>query len=1360
MNIVDTERVLDRVIVGRVTPRIYAFTTNTVPNYLKVGDTYRPVSTRLHEWEKHFPNLSKHFEGDATISGDVYFRDYAVHRFLEQDLDKARLQPSQLSQGVYYSREFFRETQAADVESAIEDIQQDYAANSGKYVYYDANSQLPQPFTYERGATWSPRPNQQEAIDNFKKAVEAGRSNLLMYAVMRFGKSFTSLCCAKAISAKTVLVVSAKADVKNEWKKTVEVAGNFDGWHFVDSEALVKDEHILDEIHHKHETAVIFLTLQDLQGKELKEKHNPVFSNNIDVLIVDETHYGARAEEYGRVLREAGQPTDPKVKNDPDRDDEVDPNLFDNHVKKLQARVKLHLSGTPYRILMGSEFAPEDIVSFVQFSDIVREQQEWDQEHLNDDDVNEWDNPYFGFPQMIRFAFNPNESSRKKMQELREQGYSFAMSKLLEPESTQRDKKDDKHRKFKHESEILDLLQVIDGIKEDENVLGFLDYDKLKKGKMCRHMVIVLPYRASCDALEKLVNDHSGKFKNLANYQIINISGVEGAKDYRSPDDVKRAIAAAEAVDQKTITLTVNRMLTGSTVEQWDTMLFLKDTSSPQEYDQAIFRLQNQYTRTLVGTDGKAIKENLKPQTLLVDFDPGRLFRMQEQKSLIYNVNTDANGNDKLEERLQEEVRISPIITINAGKINEVQPTDILQAVSDYNKDRSVADEARDVPIDLDVLQNDAIRQVIEQQAEIGSRSGLTISPVSGSEDELDPSVEPDEDNDTGSDEHGGKDTEDDDANKPKTPEETDVRSLQKKLQTYYQRILFYAMLTSSNVKSLAEIITSIKTRDNQRIANNLGLDKSILQLLLHSFDPFKLSALDYKIQNISQLGRDESLTAIERASRALAKFSRISDSEVRTPSWLCRDMINQIPGEQLKRIVRGGQKLLDIASKSGEFALAFYQRLTQELGLDYKEVENSIYSIPTSSIAYEFTRRFYEILGLNIDNIAVQFTAYDLLTVTTSNGQINNERIAPVLTQKKSFNSIQLNDQSEEGVTSVKFGAVVGNPPYQSMDNGEGKGSSPIYDKFLDLSHCLAPHVVMIHPARFLFHNGKTSKAWNLKLLNSPHFRIEKYWSDANEVFEGPMIKGGVAVSVWDSTREKPPIKIFVPQAEMRTILKKVNPFLNQTFSELVYPRDLYKLTEVVYQDYPELKDRQSKGHKYDLGSNVFIKLPEIFISQDPKDSNYSRVFGRTKMKRQIYWIPKKYITKPDNFNSFRVIIPKTNGSGSFGEELSSPFIAFPGDAHTLTFLSIGSFPTLYQAQAALKYMKSRFARALLSTLKSTQDNPRGVWANIPLLDYSEQSDIDWNKSVESIDKQLFDKFELTKDEVVFLIDSVRPMI
>ena len=105
-------------------------------------------------------------------------------------------------------------------------------------------------------------------------------------------------------------------------------------------------------------------------------------------------------------------------------------------------------------------------------------------------------------------------------------------------------------------------------------------------------------------------------------------------------------------------------MLTGSTVKEWDTMIYLKDTASPQEYDQAVFRLQNQYVRTLTSDDGTSIKYNMKPQTLLVDFDPDRLFRLQEQRSQIYNANTEQRGNEELRIRIERELSYSPIVTV------------------------------------------------------------------------------------------------------------------------------------------------------------------------------------------------------------------------------------------------------------------------------------------------------------------------------------------------------------------------------------------------------------------------------------------------------------------------------------------------------------------------------------------------------------------------------------------------------------------------------------------------------------------------------------------------------------------------
>ena len=390
---------LDAIIVGRVKPHIYAFTTNTIPNYLKVGDTYRPVSVRLQEWMKYFPNLQKEYEELATIDDNIFFRDYSVHSFLEKDLGKHRLLPNEYP-NIYYSNEFFKDVKPNQVAAAIADIRENYYQNRGKYTYYDSNTQLPKEYSYASSGFWKPRPNQQATIDKFVTAVKAGRTNLLMYAVMRFGKSFTSLCCAKEIGAKVVLVVSAKADVREEWKKTVQSADNFnDDYVFIASNELLGEPTKISSSLLNGKGVVVFLTLQDLQGDDIKDKHQDIFGKQIDLLIVDETHYGARAENYGKILKNANYVKDVKEKHADD--DFIELSEAEEQLKSLSVKVTLHLSGTPYRILMGSEFQKEDIIAFYQFSDIVKDQEEWDQQNLLEDtkDIKEWDNPYYGFPQ-------------------------------------------------------------------------------------------------------------------------------------------------------------------------------------------------------------------------------------------------------------------------------------------------------------------------------------------------------------------------------------------------------------------------------------------------------------------------------------------------------------------------------------------------------------------------------------------------------------------------------------------------------------------------------------------------------------------------------------------------------------------------------------------------------------------------------------------------------------------------------------------------------------------------------------------------------------------------------------------------
>lgn len=1330
MRTINTD-ILDNLIIGRIEPHIYAFTTNTVPNYLKVGDTYRPINVRLDEWRDYFPNLEHDddWEWLAKTENGKYFRDFAVHYYLETIKRSHRLQPTDIKNLPYYSREFFKNATPQDIDEAIKDIEQYAAKTDGSKPYqFYSEERLPEEIHFARTECYRPRPNQLFTIQRFVEARENGRKNLLMYAVMRFGKSFTSLCCAARMEAKVVLVVSAKADVKNEWKKTVESHVLFTKYVFLHSENFRENNAISKKLA-DGKRVVVFLTLQDLMGDDIKEKHKDLFRQEIDLLIVDETHFGARAEEYGKVLRNVNNLTDAQIQKEQSRSGE---NTFEdleeglNNIKELRVDTTLHLSGTPYRILMGSEFKKEDIIAFYQFTDIIDDKEEWERNHneqieqevINPDTdkpYQDWDNPYFGFPQMIRFAFNPSESARRLIEQLKSDGKTSQLNELFRPQSISKDTSSQKkHRLFVHENEVLDLLRVIDGGAEDENLLGFLNYDKIKEGKMCRHIVMVLPFCASCDAMEKLIGDHREEFKNLNEYVLVNIAGHEGIFD--TTEEIKHHIKQLESEGKKSITLTVNRMLTGSTMCEWDTMIFLKDVSSPQEYDQAIFRLQNQYVTTFKDGNGDTIKCNMKPQTLLVDFDPSRMFLMQEQKSKIYNVNTNERGNDELENRLKRELEISPIIVINKGKIAQVTPVNIMDAVRDYSTNRTVMDEATAVPLDFELLEDPNLLEIIKDLDPINNKKGLNIKPNQGEGDDY--SI-PDGDGDESGAHSGNKP-----AKSQSNPNEDDDQR-DKRLATFFAQILFCALLIDDNVKSLKEIIESIRRSDlSKRIMRNVGLKFDQLTYLQKHINPFVLSDLDYKINNINDLLIDQTIEPLKRVESALQKFGRLSVSEIVTPSQVADDMVAMLPKERLNEHSR----FLDIASKQGEFACALYKRFGPS-------IKDNIFALPTSSLTYEFTYKVFKLLEIPTKNIIESFNTYDLIGG-------NKDTYIQIL-------------------KDMHFNVIIANPPYNVVNEGEGNGANPIYHKFIDIARVVSSEGVFIHPGRFLFNAGKTPKEWNEKTINDEHFELFKYWPQSDDAFPDIVdIKGGIAITHWNEHQTYTPIGFFSLYDEIQTVLKKVKAQEFIPLSELVYHRDLYHLTKLVYQDNAWAEGRQSKGHKYDVGSNVFDLLPELFFEERPNDEKqYCMIYGRQNNNRFVKWIKRDYLKCPDNVDSYKVFVAKSNGTGALGEALSMPTIGLPNMGHTVTFLSIGNFNSENEANALLSYIKTKFTRLLLGTLKVTQDNPKEAWENIPVQDFTKNSDIDWSKPIPEIDAQLYAKYGLSDDEVDFIESMIKPM-
>src|SRR5699024_10669277 len=165
------------------------------------------------------------------------------------------------------------------------------------------------------------------------------------------------------------------------------------------------------------------------------------------------------------------------------------------------------------------------------------------------------------------------------------------------------------------------------------------------------------------------------------------------------------------------------------------------------------------------------------------------------------------------------------------------------------------------------------------------------------------------------------------------------------------------------------------------------------------------------------------------------------------------------------------------------------------------------------------------------------------------------------------------------------------------------------------------------------------------------------------------------------------------------------------------------------------------------------------------PNDGNtYILIKGRFKNSRTQRYIRSDYVNKPFAYNKWRVILPKAYGTGiskngPAATMIGSPLVIGPYVGFTETYVSIGNFDNEYEANNALKYIKSKFARTMLGVLKITQDNTKDKWQKVPLQDFTSNSDIDWKKSIQEIDQQLYKKYALDQDEIDFIENKVKPM-
>jgi hypothetical protein len=458
--------------------------------------------------------------------------------------------------------------------------------------------------------------------------------------------------------------------------------------------------------------------------------------------------------------------------------------------------------------------------------------------------------------------------------------------------------------------------------------------------------------------------------------------------------------------------------------------------------------------------------------------------------------------------------------------------------------------------------------------------------------------------------------------------------------------------------------------------------------------------------------------------------------NQIFTPKKVVQMMVNKLEEQDPTLFTRTDTTFIDLYMKSGMYITEIVKKLFKNTRDNYASreeclkhiLEHQVFGLSPTPILQGITQTY--IFGFDAENKISRnnFIQHDL-TPEAKEGKAK-ERLQELFKLKQ----------------DMKFDAVIGNPPYQ--ESTDTNFSKPVYHHFIDTAVNMKPnYVCMVHPARFLFNAGATPKDWNNKMLNDPNLSIAMYEPESQKVFSGVDIKGGICITLWNKNNKGKGLEgLFISQLELSTIVKKVG---EGGFNTIVSSRGQTKLTISLDPQYP--KDLR-------VAPNYFVRFPEVF-KKVKESENSIKIIGLEKGNKRTERYVEHKLINDSKLDSWKVFMPKAIGSGSFGEAMSELLIGSPKSGCTYTFLQVGNFVSREEAQNCIKYLKTKFTRALLGIMKITQNNSSKVWKKVPLQDFTKKSDIDWSRSISEIDQELYNKYKLSREEIAFIENKVQPM-
>ena len=1237
-----------------------------------------------------------------------WFSDHDVHYVLERS-------------GIKHSKDLAgNEWFETDLETAKRAIK---AVKEGK----DALDQVAEPSVKYKIVL---RPEQDDAVKKTKAGFKTGKK-MLWNAKMRFGKTLTALNLVKEEKYKKVLIMTHRPVVDDGWFKDFNKIGMPDAGYIYGSKNMGHQD--ISDLENSGKPYVYFASIQDLGGSEIvggkvSDKNRDLFAVDWDLVIVDEAHEGTQTE--------------------------LTQNILDLVVKKNTK--ELDLSGTPFNILSDYD---EDHVFTWDYTMEQEAKRNWDKDHPNKP------NPYEGLPKVSMFTFEMN----KHFNDPRFTGeglgkYTFNFKEFF---------RIDKNGKFVYES---DVKRFLDNITNP----GTTNYPFATREfrKRLRHTLWILPGIKEANALEELLEKHP---VFGAEYKILNVvkndkSDAEMGSD-NDAEAENKAIAQADKEGKKTITLTVRKLTTGATIPEWTGVLFLSNTNSAMQYLQAAFRAQTPYSSPEFGK-----KENC----YIFDFAPDRaLTVMAESTSLATGV-----GKIQTKEQRARMAKLMNFLPIIGESNQQMKPYKVDRLLTQLK--RAYAEKAVRTGFDDDSIYSDQLLLIKDADlADFNNLKGIigtTKKEKSKMQIDVNKQGLTEDEYDTAEKARKKKPRE-------RTKEEQDAIDKVKELKK--QRRTMISILRGISIRIPMMIYgMDIKFDEDvsiKKFVNNIddiswkefmpkGITKELFNKFIKYYDAdVFIEAGKIIRRQVKELDKADPLERVEKIADIFGTFRNPDKETVLTPWRVVNMHLGKTIGglsfydkdyqysyedgkavrrwintEYTDRIFDRDTHVLEINSKTGLYPLyvatSIYWREFQKLN----DQTAGKFSFEDELMLWQ------EILRENIFLVAKTPMAKEIarrtLTGYHSDWKLNSEYVENIVDDAKA--DVDEEAKKIEGMFgNMKFDVVIGNPPYQEEVGGTRSSQRSIYHLFMKLGFKLSDLTTLITPARFLSDAGDTPSSFNKAILNDPHFKIVHFVKNADTIFPRTDIKGGIVISLYDKNKDFDPVKLFIPFKELKSIYKKVLPDITQngSLTDIIYPANKFNLSSL-YNLYPNAKSQiSSHGKERRLQSNIF-KLEAFHLEKEDTDIG---ILGVIKNKRTIKYINQDIIDTEfkNNINGYKVIVPKSNGSGTLGEQISSPMLGSPMLGYTYTFIGIGNFDTKNVAENCMKYVKTKFARVMLGILKITQDNTPEKWKLVPLQDFTQSSDIDWSKNIPEIDQQLYKKYNLSEDEIKFIETKVQAM-